>query len=101
MSKEELDQLLNTVNLREHNRKSKALETPRVIEAARWLKRYLAFGPKSANDVFQKAGEQGYSRTIIKRAKSHLNVYSRLGYNTTTGRNQWMWFHSVQNQRND
>jgi hypothetical protein len=66
--------------------------TPKVLEASNWLQDFLCCGPKAATVVYDAAAEAGYSGRTIRRAKSHLLVYSKLEFILAEHRNRWMWY---------
>ncbi len=88
-----LEKLLKSVKTMNVLQELKIGISPKVADAIVWLQKYLSSGPKSANDVYEAAANQGFGETTLKKAKSKLKVYSRLGYNPTERRNRWMWFY--------
>jgi archaellum biogenesis ATPase FlaH len=56
-------------------------------EAAKWLREYLADGPKPATEVKERATAAGFSWATLRRAKATLNVSST----QDTFHGPWMW----------
>lgn len=52
-----------------------------------WLREFLAYGPKTAREVFAAGRDDGYSKDQLKRAKSRLKVES--GKHAFNG--PWAW----------
>lgn len=56
-------------------------------EAAEWLRRALADGPRPAKDLFRQAESVGISKTTLKRAKAELDVVAE----KASWEGPWAW----------
>jgi hypothetical protein len=57
--------------------------------ASQFVKSFLANGPRSSNDLWSAAQEQGLSKRTLMRAKRHLRVLSRRACRDDV--TQWYW----------
>ena len=64
-------------------------QSVRYRDCDRWLRAFLAEGPRSTIEVFDRANSAGYSRNQIKRAKYRIGVTAVKAGFASTG--EWIW----------